>query len=84
MDLVCCFGMMFSVGSNLCRSYFQNYSLLLVARMYGWRIICNFRMETFIGILYLLVHDWEVELVSGFFEMLYSQRVRLEGENTIC
>jgi hypothetical protein len=47
MDLVCCFGMMFSVGSNLCRSYFQNYSLLLVARMYGWRIICNFRMEIF-------------------------------------
>jgi hypothetical protein len=26
------------------------------------------------------VHDWEVEVVSGFFEMLYSQKVRYGGE----
>jgi hypothetical protein len=30
------------------------------------------------------VHDWEVEVVSGFFEFLYSQRVRHGGEDTIC
>jgi hypothetical protein len=29
------------------------------------------------------VHDWEVKVVSGFFEMLYSQRVRHGGEDTI-
>jgi hypothetical protein len=33
---------------------FRNYSQLLVARMHGWRIICNYRMEIFIRILYLL------------------------------
>jgi hypothetical protein len=29
------------------------------------------------------VHDWEVEVVSKFFE-LYSQRVKHGGEDTIC
>jgi hypothetical protein len=29
------------------------------------------------------VHDWEVEVVSRFFEMLYSLKVRYEGENKI-
>jgi hypothetical protein len=27
-----------------------------------------------------LVHDWEVEVVSRFFELLYSLKVRYEGE----
>ena len=26
-----------------------------------------------------LVHDWEVKVVSAFFELLYSQRVRQRG-----
>lgn len=30
------------------------------------------------------VHDWEVEIVSDFFELLYSPRVRQEGENKMC
>jgi hypothetical protein len=30
------------------------------------------------------VHDWEVDLVSRFFELLYSQRVRHGGEDKIC
>jgi hypothetical protein len=30
------------------------------------------------------VQDWEVELVSRFFEMLYSQRVRIGGEDQMC
>jgi hypothetical protein len=30
------------------------------------------------------VHDWEVEVVSVFFELLYSQRVRQGGEDKIC
>jgi hypothetical protein len=30
------------------------------------------------------IHDWEVEVVSRFFELLYSQRVRHRGEDTIC
>lgn len=29
------------------------------------------------------VHDWEVEVVSKFFE-LYSQRVKHGGDDTIC
>jgi hypothetical protein len=30
------------------------------------------------------VHDWEVDLVSSFFELLYSLRVRQGGEDRIC
>jgi hypothetical protein len=30
------------------------------------------------------VHDWEVQVVFGFFEVLYSQRVIHGGEDTIC
>jgi hypothetical protein len=30
------------------------------------------------------VHDWEVEVVSSFFELLYSQRERHGGEDKIC
>jgi hypothetical protein len=30
------------------------------------------------------VHDWEVEVVSRFFEMLYSLKLRYEGEDKIC
>jgi hypothetical protein len=30
------------------------------------------------------VHDWEVEVVSRFFEVLYSLKVRYEGEDKIC
>jgi hypothetical protein len=30
------------------------------------------------------VHDWEVEVVSSFFELLYSQRVRHGGEDILC
>jgi hypothetical protein len=29
------------------------------------------------------VHDWEVEVVSRFFE-LYSQKIRYGGNDTIC
>jgi hypothetical protein len=29
-------------------------------------------------------YDWEVEVVSSFFELLYSQRVRQEGDGRIC
>jgi hypothetical protein len=30
------------------------------------------------------VHDWEVEVVTRFFEMLYSLKVGCEGEHKIC
>jgi len=30
------------------------------------------------------VHDWEVEAVSRFFEMLYTLKVRSEGKDKIC
>jgi hypothetical protein len=30
------------------------------------------------------VHDWEVEAVSRFFEMLYNFKVRSEGEDKMC
>jgi hypothetical protein len=30
------------------------------------------------------VPDWEVNVVSSFFELLYSQEVRYGGEDTIC
>jgi hypothetical protein len=30
------------------------------------------------------VEDWEVELVSRFFELLYSQKVRYGGEDKLC
>jgi hypothetical protein len=30
------------------------------------------------------VHDWEAEMISIFFEMLYSLKVRCEGEDKIC
>jgi hypothetical protein len=30
------------------------------------------------------VHDWEVDLVSSFFELLYSLKVRQGGEDRIC
>jgi len=37
------------------------------------------------NILYTrLVHDWEVEVVCRFFEMLYSLKVRSEGEDKMC
>ena len=30
------------------------------------------------------VHDWEMEVVSQFFELLYSQQIRHGGMNKIC
>jgi hypothetical protein len=30
------------------------------------------------------VHDWELEEVSQFFELLYSQQIRHGGEDKIC
>ena len=30
------------------------------------------------------VHDWKVEEVSRFFELLYSQQIRHGGEDKIC
>jgi len=30
------------------------------------------------------VHDWEVEAISRFFEMLYTLKVRSEGEDKMC
>jgi hypothetical protein len=30
------------------------------------------------------VHDWELEEVSRFFELLYSQQIRHGGEDKIC
>ena len=30
------------------------------------------------------VHDWKVDVVSRFFELLYSQKVRYGGQDTIC
>jgi hypothetical protein len=30
------------------------------------------------------VHDWEVEVVSRFFELLYCQKIRYGGKDTIC
>jgi hypothetical protein len=30
------------------------------------------------------VHDWEVEVVSTFFELLYSQKVRQGAEDKVC
>jgi hypothetical protein len=30
------------------------------------------------------VHDWEMEVVSQFFELLYSQQIRQGGVNKIC
>jgi hypothetical protein len=30
------------------------------------------------------VHDWEVEAVSRFFEMLYTLKIRNEGEDKMC
>jgi hypothetical protein len=30
------------------------------------------------------VHDWEVEGISRFFEMLYTLKVRSEGEDKMC
>jgi hypothetical protein len=53
MDLRCGFGMMYGAGSSNWSSLFWNYLLLLVVRMRGWQIICNSRMETFIGIFSL-------------------------------
>jgi hypothetical protein len=44
-------------------------------------------MVQFCGISCLItqpVHNWEVEVVSRFFEMLYSHKVRCEGEDKIC
>jgi hypothetical protein len=32
----------------------------------------------------LPVHDWEVEGISRFFEMLYTLKVRSEGEDKMC
>jgi len=29
------------------------------------------------------VHDWEVEMVSALFELLYSQKLRQGGEDNI-
>ena len=31
-----------------------------------------------------LVHDWELEEVLGFFELLYSQQIRHGREDKIC
>jgi hypothetical protein len=31
-----------------------------------------------------LVHDWEVDMVARFFELLYSQKVRYGDEDIIC
>jgi hypothetical protein len=31
-----------------------------------------------------LVHDWELEEVSRFFELLYAQQIRHGGEDKIC
>jgi hypothetical protein len=57
---------------------------LLIVRICGWRIICSSGIKIFIGIfsfsLQRPMHDWEVEVVSAFFE-LYSQRVRQGGED---
>jgi hypothetical protein len=30
------------------------------------------------------VYDWEVEVISRFFELLYSFKVRYEGDDKIC
>jgi hypothetical protein len=30
------------------------------------------------------MHDWEVEEVSRFFEMLYSLKIRCEGDDKLC
>jgi hypothetical protein len=31
-----------------------------------------------------LVHDWEVDSVSSFFNVLYSARVGREGDDSLC
>ena len=30
------------------------------------------------------MHDWKVDVVSQFFELLYSNRIRYGGEDTMC
>jgi hypothetical protein len=30
------------------------------------------------------VHDWEVDLITSFFNLLYSLRLRQGGEDNIC
>jgi hypothetical protein len=30
------------------------------------------------------IHDWEMEVVSRFFELLYSQHIRHGGVDKIC
>jgi hypothetical protein len=46
----------------------------------------QFQMEGFNGILFFTrpVQDWEVDLVSSFFKMLYSLKVRQEEVDRIC
>jgi hypothetical protein len=35
-------------------------------------------------LFFCLVHDWELEEVSQFFELLYSQHIRHGGEDKMC
>ena len=34
--------------------------------------------------LFQLIHDWEMEVVSQFFELPYSQQIRQNGLDKIC
>ena len=37
------------------------------------------------NVLFILpVHDWELEVISRFLIVLYSQRIRVGGEDKIC
>ena len=35
-------------------------------------------------IFYKTMHDWEVDLVSSFFELLYSIRLRQDSDDIVC
>lgn len=37
------------------------------------------------NVLFILpVHDWELEVISRFLIVLYSQKIRVGGEDKIC
>jgi hypothetical protein len=81
----CFFGMLCGVGSYLRRLFPELF--LIACGKDAW-VAENLQRQNGTILWNILftrpVHDWEVEVVTRFFEMLYSLKVGCEGEHKIC
>jgi len=71
-------------GDHPFKATFWNCLVLLVVKRLWWQIICSFLREIFSGMfLTKLVHDWGVDMITFFSDLLYSLRLRQGGGDTI-